>query len=38
MTKKLKNCNTFSTHFVTFTFVEWIFLFEIPNTFEMVYE
>jgi REP element-mobilizing transposase RayT len=35
---KLKHSDTFSTYFVTFTYVEWIFLFEIMNGYDMAYK
>ena len=38
MAIKLKHSDTFSTYFVTFTCIEWIFLFEITNTYDMVYK
>jgi putative transposase len=38
MAIKLKHSNTYSTYFITFTCVEWIPLFEITNTYGMVYK
>ena len=38
MAIKLKHSDTFSTYFVTFTCVEWISLFDITNTYELVYQ
>ena len=38
MAIKLKHSDTFSTYFVTFTCIEWISLFEITNTYNMVYK
>jgi len=38
MAVKLQHSDTFSTYFVTFTCVEWISLFEISDTYEMVYK
>jgi putative transposase len=38
MAIKLKHSDSFSTYFVTFTCTEWISLFEITNTYDMVYK
>jgi putative transposase len=38
MAIKLKHTDTYSTYFITFTCVEWIALFEISNTYHMVYK
>ena len=38
MAIKLKHNDTYSTYFITFTCVEWISLFEITDTFDMVYK
>lgn len=38
MAIKLKHTDTYSTYFITFTCVEWIALFEISNTYYMVYK
>src|SRR6187551_45919 len=38
MAIKLKHSNTFSTYFITFTCAEWIPLFEITHTYDMVYK
>ena len=38
MAIKLKHSNTYSTYFVTFTCIEWKPLFELTNTYGMVYK
>jgi len=38
MAIKLKHSDTFSTYFVTFTFTEWLPLFEITNSYDLVYD
>ena len=38
MAIKLKHSDTFSTYFITFTCAEWIPLFEITHTYDMVYK
>jgi len=38
MAVKLTHSDTFSTYFVTFTCAEWIPLFEITHTYDMVYK
>ncbi len=38
MAIKLKHSDTYSTYFITFTCVEWISLFEITNSYDMVYK
>ena len=38
MAIKLKHTDTYSTYFITFTCAEWIALFEISNTYHMVYK
>ena len=38
MAIKLKNRNIFCTYFITFTCIEWISLFKITNTYDMVYK
>ena len=38
MAIKLKHTDTYSTYFITFTCVEWIALFEISNTYHLVYK
>ena len=37
MAIKLKHSNTFSTYFITFTCAEWMPLFEITNSYDLVY-
>jgi REP element-mobilizing transposase RayT len=37
MAIKLKHTDTYSTYFITFTCIEWISLFEISKTHDMVY-
>jgi putative transposase len=37
MAINLKHNNTYSTYFITFTCIRWISLFEITNTYDMVY-
>lgn len=38
MAIKLKHSDTFSTYFVTFTCAEWIPLFHITNSYDLVYD
>ena len=38
MAIKLKHSDTFSTYFITFTCVEWLSLFEITNSYDLVYD
>lgn len=38
MAIKLKHSDTFSTYFITFTCAEWIPLFEITNSYHLVYD
>ncbi|MES2847683.1 MAG: hypothetical protein V4685_01395 [Bacteroidota bacterium] len=37
MAIKLKHSDTFSTYFITFTCTEWLPLFEITNSYDLVY-
>jgi len=37
MAIKLKHSDTYSTYFITFTYIEWISLFEISKTHDTVY-
>ena len=38
MAIKLKHSDTFSTYFITFTCIEWIPLFEITQSYDLVYK
>ena len=38
MAIKLKHSDTYSTYFITFTCIEWFALFEITNTYDVVYK
>ncbi len=37
MAVKLKHSDTYSTYFITFTCIEWLPLFEVTNTYDIVY-
>ena len=37
MAIKLKHSDSYSTYFITFTCIEWISLFEITNSYDLVY-
>ncbi len=37
MAIKLKHSDTYSTYFITFTCIEWLSLFEITNSYDLVY-